>query len=151
VKKAFAWLPSLVWMGLIFYMSAMPGDVSGAHSGAVLSWILSFAGRVLPGISAVSADTLHLLLRKGAHMAAYAVLALLNQRAFRLCGAKRPALYAFLFAAAYAASDECHQGLVPGRGPAFWDVMIDAAGAAAALLGARAVRFPGKKKREKHS
>ena len=151
MKKAMTWLPSLAWMGLIFYMSAMPGDVSGAQSGALLAWLLSFIERVFPGISAVSADTLHILLRKGAHMAAYAVLALLNLRAFRLSGAKRPALYAFLFAAAYAASDECHQGLVPGRGPAFWDVMIDAAGAAAALLGARAVRFPGKKKREKHS
>jgi len=140
VKKAFAWLPSLVWMGLIFYMSAMPGDVSGAHSGAVLSWILSFAGRVLPGISAVSADTLHLLLRKGAHMAAYAVLALLNLRAFRLSGAKRPALCAFLLAAAYACTDEFHQGFVAGRGPSIADAAIDAAGAAAALCACRAAR-----------
>lgn len=143
MKKLAAWLPSLVWMGLIYAMSAMPGDVSGAQSGALLQMILSAAERIFPGIAAVPADTLHLLLRKGAHMAAYAVLALFNFRALSACGAKRPYLDALLLSAAYAASDEFHQGFVAGRGPSVRDVMIDAAGALLALSAVRAWRKHG--------
>lgn len=134
MKKAAAWFPSLVWMGLIFMMSAMPGDVSGAQSGALLELLLSVFARVFPFLAAVSPDMLHLLLRKGAHMAAYAVLALLNARALFLNGSGRPYLFSWILAAAYAASDEFHQGFVAGRGPSVLDVMIDLAGAAAALI-----------------
>ncbi len=35
MKKAGAWLGALAWMGVIFMMSAMPGDVSGAQSGRI--------------------------------------------------------------------------------------------------------------------
>jgi len=133
MKKRIVWLPSIAWMGLIYAMSAMPGDVSGAQSGAVLAFILSFAGKLFPQLAAADADLLHLLLRKGAHMAAYAVLALLNVRACRQSGAKRPCLQAFFLAFAYAAADEFHQGFVAGRGPSCADVMIDSAGALSAL------------------
>lgn len=134
MKKAIAWLPSLLWMGLIFVMSAATGDVSGAQSGAVLAFILALFERITGGALPLSPDALHLMIRKGAHMAEYAVLALLNLRALRICGAKRPALFALILAAAYAATDEFHQGFVAGRGPSPADVAIDAAGAAAALL-----------------
>ena len=140
MKKLAAWLPSAVWMGLIYAMSAMPGDVSGAQSGALLAWLLSFGERIFPWLAAADIDTLHLLLRKGAHLAAYAVLALLNHRALRLSGAKRPTLYAFLFAAAYAAADEFHQGFVAGRGPSAADVLIDASGSLMALFALRACK-----------
>lgn len=35
----------------------------------------------------------------------------------------------------YAVSDEYHQSFVPGRGPAFRDVLIDTIGASFALFG----------------
>lgn len=136
MKKALAWLPSLLWMGLIFAMSAADGDTSAAHSGAVLERLLACLARMPVLCQAVSPDTLHLIIRKGAHMAEYAVLALLNLRALRISGAKRPAPAALLLACAYAASDEFHQGFVAGRGPSVYDVMIDTAGAALALLSA---------------
>lgn len=140
MKKALAWLPALLWMGLIFALSAETGDRSGAQSGAVLRYLLAALSGICPGLSRIPTDTLHLILRKAAHMAAYAVLALLYMRPLRLCGAKRPAVCAFLLACVYAAADECHQSFVPGRGPSALDVLIDAAGAGAALAASHALR-----------
>jgi len=122
----------VLWMGVVFAMSAMPGDLSGEQSGAVTRIILALLS-LLPGNTAevVSQDLLELLVRKGAHMAEYAVLFLLYRRALCLSGAKRPGLYAFLMSVAYAATDEFHQSFVEDRGPGAVDVAIDAAGAAA--------------------
>jgi len=129
-KKAIAWALCAAWMAVIFVMSAMPGDVSGAQSGMVTQLILQALSPVLgPG---TAEKTLEFLVRKGAHMAEYAVLFLLYRRALRFGGGKRPGVKAFLMAVAYAATDEFHQAFVPGRGPAAADVMIDAAGAGAA-------------------
>lgn len=140
MKTAIAWLPSVLWMALIFVMSAMPGEASGAQSGALLEYLLALLHALLSEhAQRLSPDLLHLLIRKSAHMAEYAVLALLNLRALLKTGktgAKRPMRCAFLLAAAYAATDEFHQSFVAGRWPSPADVLIDAAGAALALLAA---------------
>ena len=135
MKKARAWLFCAVWMGVIYVMSAMPGDVSGEQSGMVIELMLAVI-RLLFGqeaADAVSRELLSLLVRKAAHMGEYAVLAMLSARAFRRSGAKRPLLSALLLSAAYAASDEFHQAFVPERGPSPVDVAIDCAGAAIGL------------------
>ena len=62
-------------------------------------------------------------------MAEYAVLLLLYHRALRMEQAKRPGLCALILCAAYAATDEFHQGFVAGRGPGVIDVGIDTLGA----------------------
>jgi VanZ family protein len=80
--------------------------------------------------------------RKGAHVAEYAVLALLLWAAIRKTlgqnsrpwHASRVALvigFAFL----YAASDEMHQATVPNRDGRFHDVLIDTTGASLGLFG----------------
>jgi len=130
MKKAAAWALCAVWMGVIFIMSAMPGDVSGAQSGMITQLIASVLA-LLPGGVRIPQDTVHLLVRKGAHMAEYAVLFALYRRALRLSGARRPGMTALVMCAAYAATDEMHQGFVSGRGPSPVDVAIDTAGAAA--------------------
>ena len=66
-------------------------------------------------------------------MAEYAVLLLLYHRALRMEQAKRPGLCALILCAAYAATDEFHQGFVAGRGPGVIDVGIDTLGAGIAL------------------
>ena len=131
-----AWLLCALWMGVIFAMSAMPGDVSGDQSGKLTAMIL-FVLRMLPGSleKAIAPQTLEFLLRKGAHMAEYAVLFLFYRRALRLSGAKHPGLYALMLSASYAATDEFHQSFVDGRGPGAMDVMIDTVGAAIAWAG----------------
>ena len=126
MKKTAAWALCAVWMAVIFFMSAMPGEVSGEQSGTITDLLLSALG--VPQ-EAVPPALLELLLRKGAHMAEYAVLFLLLLRALRLSGARRPGLSALLMSAAYATTDEFHQMFSEGRGPSPIDVLIDTAGA----------------------
>lgn len=68
------------------------------------------------------------ILRKGAHMSEYAILALLLLRAL---GRDVPA---FLIGLGYAATDELHQLFVRGRHGSPVDVAVDAAGLALGLL-----------------
>ena len=100
------WAPVVLWAGLIFALSSIPS--LGTDLGV---W-----------------DT---ILRKGAHMTEYAILALLL---FRALGSELPA---FLFGLAYAVSDEIHQLFVSGRHGSPVDVAIDAAGLLLGLLALR--------------
>ena len=137
MKRLKAWLPALIWMSVIFIMSAMPGDVSGDQSGLLVDIVLwgvslLFGQETAAGLSP---DTIHLLVRKGAHMAEYAVLFWCYRHALRSEGAKRPGLTALLLCAAYAGTDEWHQSFTEDRGPSIIDVGIDTIGAGLAWLG----------------
>jgi VanZ family protein len=102
------WLPVVAWAALIFASSSVPSLSSGLGT-----W-----------------DT---VLRKGAHLAEYAVLGALLLRALGRDGA------AFLAGVAYAATDELHQHFVSGRHASPVDVAIDAVGVALGLLAWRRV------------
>ena len=97
------WLPVVVWATVIFALSSIPSLNSGLGD-------------------------LDLVLRKLAHAAEYALLAVLLLRALA-----RPWL-AFLFTLVYAASDELHQHFVRGRAGTPRDVAIDAVGALIGLI-----------------
>ena len=97
------WLPVLVWAGVIFAFSSIPSLNSGL-------------------------GTWDYVLRKGAHMTEYAVLAVLLVRA------TRSFMWAFVLAVAYAGSDEFHQTFVRGRHGTPIDVGIDAVGALIGLV-----------------
>ena len=149
LRRGIAWALCAGWMALIFAMSAMPGDVSGAQSSTVVR-ILIAVHEALFGhaeLSAQALSTLEFLVRKAAHMTEYAVLALLWAHALRLSGAKHPARLALLVSLGYAASDEFHQSFVGGRGPSPVDVMIDTTGAALALMGRGIIKGIIKKSR----
>lgn len=92
------WLPLLLWMLLIFVVSGQPKSA-----------IADFG-------------VWDLVVKKGAHVLAYALLAVLAGRAL-----PRPG-YAILWSLAYAVSDELHQRLVPGRVGSPVDVLIDGLG-----------------------
>jgi len=92
------WLPVLVWAGVIFAISSVPSLSSGLGT-----W-----------------DT---ILRKGAHMTEYALLAFLLMRA------TADEALAFFGTIVYAASDELHQAFVRGRHGSAIDAGIDAIGA----------------------
>lgn len=108
---------SLTWMGAIFFISSQP----------------------VPELA--NEPLLDLILKKLAHAAAYAILAILL--ALALDGDRRgrprpwvpPAsVSAFLIAAGYAVTDEIHQAFVPTRHASPLDVLIDALGAGIAML-----------------
>ena len=135
MKRILTWLPVLLWMGVIFMMSAMPGEVSGAQSGRVMQLVLGTIALLFGEGAAASIpmDSLHVLIRKAAHMTEYAILFFLSARALHQSGARRPRLAALALCACYAATDEGHQAFVGGRGPSIIDVGIDTLGAGLAL------------------
>ena len=106
-RPVLLWLPVVLWAAMIFAFSAIPSLNSGL-------------------------GTWDYVLRKGAHMTEYAVLAVLLRRAL---GRDAPAL---LLASAYAVTDEVHQTFVSGRHGTPIDWAIDTVGA---LLGLALLRW----------
>ena len=118
---AIAWGPALLWAGAIFHVSAQN------------TWTV-FEGP--PWVQA---------LRKGGHVFEYAVLALLVGRGLlalftdwgRNAATRRALLRVWqlgvLITTLYAMTDEFHQLFVPKRMGYFWDVLVDALSATAAL------------------
>ena len=110
------WLPPLLLMGAIFFLSDQPSLDSGL-------------------------GTVDLIGRKLIHFAEYALLCFLWWRALAtVTTPSRAALFAFLLASGYAATDEYHQTFVDGRHGSLIDWAIDSAGAAAAALRLRTAR-----------
>lgn len=131
LKKWIRWGMVLAWMALIFSFSAQQGSTSGSLSGSIVDGILSLIQFVVPSAD-INRETLHFIIRKGAHFSVYLVLGALSAHALsghQVTGWKR-FLYALLISTLYAISDEIHQGFVPGRGPSVRDVLIDSTGAA---------------------
>ena len=100
---AVRWLPLFIWMSLIFVVSHQSKTAIPSYG----QW--------------------DLLVKKSGHFLAYSILALLAYRAGLSVTAS------LLLSVAYAASDELHQRLVPGRNGTAVDVLIDALGATMAL------------------
>jgi VanZ family protein len=109
------WLPSLVWMGVIFWLSSLSS--TGLPSG--------WSG---PG-----------------HFTVYAVLGVLVFRALTgELGPAKAIVCAVLISSAYGITDEFHQAFVPGRMPDVVDWGLDTLGAlAGALVAAGVLRISG--------
>jgi VanZ family protein len=97
------WAPVVLWAGVIFVLSAIPSLSTGL-------------------------GTWDLVLRKGAHLAEFAILGALLVRALR------SAPLALLAGSAYAATDEVHQVFVSGRQGSTLDWLIDTIGVAAGIF-----------------
>ena len=111
-KLASLWLPAVLWMGFIYYLSSKPGLAIG--EGAVDFWT-----------------------RKPAHIGEYAILFLLLFRALRgsssLTGHKLY-LASVVFTFLYGVTDEVHQVLVPLREGRILDLGFDLLGILAGFL-----------------
>lgn len=88
-------------------------------------------------VSPLTFRTLHVMVRKAGHVFSYGLLALLWFRALR--GGRNDfrmswAAGAFFMACAVAIADEWHQASIATRTGTYQDVLIDAVGAATALL-----------------
>jgi VanZ family protein len=119
LRRINVWVPPLVLMALIFFLSAQPSLNSG----------LGLADHIL---------------RKVVHFGEYALLALLWWRALRTRMSDHTAtLVALGIASAYAATDELHQLFVHGRHGSPVDWLIDTAGATLAMVRVRSkIRTP---------
>jgi VanZ family protein len=128
------WLPLLIWLGVIFFGST--DFMSAEHTSR---FIVPFLRWFKPDFSADTLASIHFVVRKGAHLSEYAILALLLLRAsICMINIKRSMsiLYAYVWIACFlvAITDEIHQTFVVSRGASGGDVMIDTIGAVLGLL-----------------
>ena len=108
-NRVLPWISVVVWMGLIFFLSAQPK---------------------LPDLTRGRFEMQDV----AGHFLVYAVLALLLAWALRTWRVRRFWLWALVIAILYGVSDEGHQYFVPNRHPDVFDLLTDAAGAGVALL-----------------
>lgn len=121
------WLPVLLWMGVIFWMST--GTFSANETSRFISPLLHF---LFPRISPQDADLLHGWIRKAGHVTEYFILGILLFRAFRGDSPQkwhlRWTVYAVVGMVLHALGDEYHQSWVASRTSSLVDVGIDSAG-----------------------
>jgi len=126
---------AMIWLGVVLFL----GTAYFATTNTA-PFILPLLKKVAPGASNAQLHATHRVLRNLTHVAEYALLALLwfwaiAARTGRLV---RATWIALLVCLACALADEAHQAFIPSRTGSLRDVVIDASGAAAALLIARA-------------
>lgn len=125
----------ILWMIVIFTFSAQPApqssEVSGSVAYRIAEWQNDFfrLGKTDAELSA-QAESMQLIIRKGAHMGEYALLAFLLCLHFSCypMSKRKLALLVMGITAGYAATDELHQLFVPGRAGRLSDVCIDSLG-----------------------
>jgi VanZ family protein len=121
------WLPVMLWMCFIFWMST-----ETFSSQNTFSWIEMLVRIWVPKISSQEMGFIHALIRKAGHVIEYFVLGLLLFRTFRGGSVStwnwRWSFFAVIVVALWAASDEFHQSFVPTRTASAVDVGIDIAG-----------------------
>lgn len=124
-KKMISWIMLIAWMGIIFFMSHQPGEVSSSQSELVLK-IFSFLGIEL---NQYFGELATFVIRKTAHFSEYLILFLFVYNVSRFYfTTKKARLYSIIFVFLYASTDEFHQYFIPGRNMAFKDVLIDTSG-----------------------
>lgn len=108
--KFFYWLPSLIWMGVIFYLSSRTGD----DLESLFPFLESF---------------------DWGHLVAYYILCLLVYFALnKTFKPKRNFLWSIILSVLYGITDEFHQSFVPSRYPDVFDLMNDFIGAGFAMV-----------------
>jgi VanZ family protein len=115
------WFGTVLWMLVIFMLSAQVATTSSALSHSVSERVVQVIKTVAPPVE-ITAESINHWVRKYAHFFAYSVLGLL------LCLTKISKRHVVLIGILYAISDEWHQAFVPGRGPSIKDVFIDTSG-----------------------
>jgi VanZ family protein len=128
------WLPLLSWLAVMFVGST--NVMSAEHTSR---YVVPFLLWLKPGMSPHAIWVILVVTRKCAHVAEYAILALLLWRALRsvpVLSTKAPVLFgaALLGCAVFAASDEFHQTFIKSRTPSVRDVFLDIGGAFVGLL-----------------
>lgn len=137
-------------MAVIFLFSAQTAADSAQVSQSVGYRIASWQNKLFRQEKTedeltAQAETLQLVIRKGAHMCEYALLAVLAAVHLGCYGLSRKQvlLLAFGLTVCYAVSDEIHQIFVPGRAGRLSDVFIDSVGGVVGILFSRAMHPRG--------
>ena len=129
-----SWTGVVLWMALIFYLSAQVATQSDELSQGIAERLFSVIDKVFPGLD-ISLQA-NFLVRKSAHFLSYLVLSMLVMNALGRSGAQgsRKVLIAIGICVLYAISDEVHQLFVPGRSGQIKDVLLDSGGALTGII-----------------
>lgn len=134
MRKKFFIVLTIVWMGVIFYMSNQSASISSMHSGNTINIIskLPLIGNIMDYLTSINIG--EFIVRKCAHMISYCILAILLFMSVYENDIKKTVIISFLGTFLYACSDEFHQLFIYGRSGEFRDVMIDSTGGIIGLL-----------------
>lgn len=130
-RGVFAWVLVAIWGAVVW---ALGSDMlSAAQTSRFLRPLIEF---FYPDFSVQQLFRTLVAIRKAAHVAEYALLAILTLRALLL--GKRPsaticAALAFAFILSFATADETRQAFSQARSGSAWDVALDSAGGALAI------------------
>lgn len=137
-KKTLFWALTVLWMIIIFSLSAQPAVKSTETSSVITDIMIKL---FYPEFQASTPETQALIIdscqhnvRKTAHFIEYAVLGFLCLGACLSTFKRKNFWIALSICVLYSISDEVHQIFVPGRAGRFSDVLIDSFGALAGIL-----------------
>lgn len=162
MSKWLYWLPSVLWMGVIFYSSSQPyqnqdikpflsENIDLSFLKPILGWIEFGYHDSVVSISSLGVNSfVEFFVRKGAHVTVFFLLMLFFFLALHKVianGIRWTILLSLFLTILYAVFDEMHQGFTPGRTPYAGDVILDSFGG---LLGVIIIldRHKRTKKRE---
>ena len=138
LKSRIYGLSTLYWMFFIYGFSAETGTVSGGKSMKIASFVESVFAKITGESFSYNKDDVIFeishIIRKSAHVAGFFILAVLFFLLVESITEKKKILSPIAFTVLFAAADEFHQSLVPGRGPSINDVGIDSCGAVAGVM-----------------
>jgi VanZ family protein len=124
--------PVVAWTCFVLYASS--ANFSASNTSRIIRPLLVW---LFPGITEATLVGVHFLVRKAAHFAEYAALALFAARAFftssRQALRRRWWLASFALVAFVALVDEWHQSSLPSRTGSIYDSLLDMTGGAFAL------------------
>lgn len=125
LKKVLCYLPVVICMTVIFWLSSRTADESARQSGAVLEWLIGFFG---------DNGFTDFIVRKSAHCLEFTGLSVLFNISLLIDRKKFMPVMSAVLTSAYAITDEFHQLFVPGRSCQISDWAIDTCGAIAGSL-----------------
>ena len=111
----------IVWMVVVFIVSHQTGEGSSGLSSKIANMLFN---------NEQIAEKMEVFIRKGAHMAEYAVGAMLFYGyclTYPNMQPKKRIIFAEMCTVLYAITDEVHQLFIPGRNGSIFDVLIDMA------------------------
>ncbi|MFR6018303.1 MAG: VanZ family protein [Paraclostridium sordellii] len=125
---------TIIWMGLIYYMSNQPATISSSQSGGFINMLsnLPIIGNTIKELMKIGIA--EFLIRKSAHMFLYFMLAILIYMVFKNINNIKVYIYSLTGCFIYACTDEIHQLFIAGRSGEFKDVLVDTLGAIIGLL-----------------
>ena len=150
-KKVLFIILLLLWMGLIFYFSHQPSEVSSETSGGAIEFILKITN-ITDGMSEQEKieliDSMQHIVRKLAHFTIYLIGGvIIYGLVFQYeKNSKKIIFYSLLIGILYAISDEIHQYFIPGRSNEIKDVLIDSLGLLIGIIFVNIVIFLTKTK-----